>query len=107
MTSLSALWIISVSLSVGPLIFASDSPTINQIVLIEDSLYFKNADVDYKVLKNHSMKLLTFHPNITSHSDQEISKVLNEIRTAGSWTFLERFLNKWMSEGYKFKKFKG
>ena len=107
MASLSALWIISVTLAVGPLVLASDSPTINQMVLIEDSLYFKNTDVDYKVLKNHSMKLLTFHPNITSHSDQDISKILNDIRDAKSWTFLEQFLNKWMSEGYKFKKFKG
>ena len=53
------------------------------------------------------MHQLVKHPNITSYSDQDISKVLNEIRDAKSWTFLEKFLNKWMSEGYEFKKFKG
>ena len=107
-SSLSVLWTVSFTLAVGPLIFGGDTPTINQHVLIKDSHYFANADVEYETLKNHSLKLLTFHPNITSYPPEGITKLLDQVKNAKSWAFLEQFLNEWsLNQHFKFNKFKG
>ena len=118
-SALSALWIVSISLAVGPLVVATDRPTINQQVLIEKNSYFETEDVSYSSLKNYSMNLLTFHPGLRSASADNLSRIFDEISSARSWNFMQEFLNQWSQQKlnnsssspsvaeYEFKSFKG